>query len=123
MIAGLALAAAAAFNLSCSGESYYYKQLLGPKEGVTPYHTTIRIDPDRRRWCHDECESTLDMVEVSDRYLVFIKEVRGTLDDTDFIVSRETGRLFRRTRLGEFVSISEAQCERAPFTGFPARRF
>lgn len=123
-----ALAAAAAFNLICTGTTTFRKLDLGPDDRTTQFSEVFRVDLSQKRWCYRECTSTNAFVEITPTRLVFEREDRGAYDDTVTFVNRENGVFASRIRSGiigsaVFVTLMEGTCVRAKFTGFPAIKF
>lgn len=123
------LAAAAAFNLSCTGT--YTTGLLDPgtvqgAKNVQVEHRnyTFRVDLNARRWCVDTCSSTEAIVEVSDREIVLARDKPARIPiEIDIRLNRESGSLFYLKRSGSFQELSQGTCEAKPFTNFPTQRF
>lgn len=121
----LALQGAAAFNLICTG-TYTSGELLARPEETRQVQVTLRVDLARGRWCGGTCETTAPIHRVTDTQITFRYEDNRRLDtDTITTVNRESGEYFDRERFLSFnrYSMTMGTCERAPFTGFPARRF
>jgi hypothetical protein len=102
-----ALQAVAAFNLVCS---------VTATAGTSRARSTLilRVDLERWRWCISECRTTQPLVSVTETEIWFTSSRH---------VSRETGRYFDYNALPSGDFRAEGTCERAPFTGFPQRRF
>jgi hypothetical protein len=120
----LALQVTAAFNLVCTGTSFGGDDasfLTAPRESFT---TVFRIDLERGRWCAGECPTTHRLADVTDTQITLQSEREPT---THFrltsSLNRETGRYFSSLRMGKTRAVRNAQCEVAPFGGFPERRF
>lgn len=124
MIYSAAVAAAAAFNLVCSGtvttESVF--------DGKTskPYEYTYRIDLNAKKYCTDECIGLRDIAD--------IQPMQITLSETKVDTPREHHwsymRIDRGTGAHKGVSASGVRasrmilewngtCEKSEFTGFP----
>lgn len=114
------LAAAAAFNLVCSGT------LTQTDKAPEPFTRTIHVNLDTKKYCEDACDKIQDIAEVQPARLIF-RNVDSQADRTkrtDFSgVDRESGKYFALYAVTEgrrYFSISErGQCERAAFTEFP----
>ena len=124
----LAAAMTATFNLVCSGTAWHSSELLGPKENERTFEFVYRVDLASRRYCVGACTSTAPINKITDTQIIFDLEERAELDDTLRYVSRETGKYWDRERhflppKSLLVDMAEGTCERAPFTGFPARKF
>lgn len=121
-------AVAAAFNLVCHGTAYHSSHLLGPKENEHQFEIIYHVDLGAGRYCAGPCTVTSPIKQITDTMIVFEMEERGKLDDTLVYADRESGRYFDRVRhftSPDFllVDMAEGQCERAPFTGLPAKKF
>ncbi|KTE57035.1 hypothetical protein ATE69_05515 [Sphingopyxis sp. H071] len=118
------MAAAAAFNLICSGTGLTVVG-TGPSAKTTSDDFTMvyRIDLDGRRYCMDKCESTSQLEAVTDTELVF-KYLNNSETLASFVkVNRESGAYLSTIKIGSFTSMRSGTCVPAPFTGFPARKF
>jgi hypothetical protein len=116
----------ATFNLVCTGtDSTWTRQGLGMKDKTEkPFAITYRVDLGSKRFCSGDCTLTKALVEVAETTITFEKdETPAILADTVAMVQRETGRYIYRARFGDFINLREATCERAPFSGFPTRKF
>lgn len=122
----LALQGAAAFNLVCTGTHTWGEMFKKPLV-ENRVQVTYRVDLDRGRWCSGKCETTAPLYGVTDTQIIFrLSEDKDAGADSITRVSRESGEYFNRDRwlLGDgLVSMTIGACERAPFTGFPAKRF
>jgi hypothetical protein len=120
------LAAAVAFNLVCTGTSFIGTGLDAlKKENQSSYTETFRIDLDSERWCSGKCETTDPIYRVSRTKIVLKFEQDEKIGSESFILlNREDGSILDRTKVsGAFMFMNTGKCERAPFSGFPARRF
>jgi hypothetical protein len=117
------LAAAAAFNLVCSGtlstDSFY-------KKDTEPFTLTLRVDLDRKKYCENECRALLDIQEVQPTSIKLKSENIDTPRERLFVdisVNRETGKYSGLStsgfRQGILILKWDGQCERQGFTGFP----
>ena len=121
----LALQAVAAFNLVCTGTmimgsaAHEYEPLEGR------FTTTIRVDLTSRRWCDGECRETAPLVRVTPTEIVFaeLRPGGGSPSGGTHSVNRESGAYLYASRAGPVFLSHTGTCRRAPFTGFPARRF
>lgn len=121
----LAAAAAATFNLVCTGtiesESFY-----GGKK-TEPYSYTYRLNLDSKKWCEQDCKVLHHIADVQPGVLVL--SPRKDIDTatrkefTSGEINRETGRqtilATSGRRDGILIMKWEGQCEKAPFSGFP----
>ena len=114
--------AASAFNLVCSGAMVTSDRSTPP----APTNFELRIDLNASRWCNGDCLETKPIDTVTDTVIGLEAYHLGPF----FIittVSRESGRYESKMEAdinGERVIIAtNAQCELAPFTGFPQRKF
>lgn len=122
-----ALQVAATFNLICTGTSTHGKlfDFKAAKANERPFKKELRVDLVRMRWCLGECTTTTPIVSVSDTKIVFEAEDDGGFD-TVHMVNRESGTYGYRMRdmnIGYLMMMETGSCERAPFTGFPHRKF
>lgn len=133
MIGPLAVAAAMAFNMQCAGRAQVI-QITGPFQSKTtsdqPFAETFRVDLETGRWCSGPCVKTFPLKGVTEHFITLDAHDSSegeTIIDDEMIVHRETGDYIARTRFGSLFSMAvnytKAVCERAPFTGFPARKF
>lgn len=122
----IALQAVAAFNLVCSG-THVTATLVDNPHGLADRREasatwTYRVDLVANRWCRDACETTQNILRVTDTMIYFRR-----MDEHPFriftYVSRETGEILDQDNAADQVSVWRGRCERAPFSGFPARRF
>ncbi len=123
----LALQAALAFNLVCTGtESVWIQGQARELSHSRTYSRTYRIDLARGRWCHDDCPTTSPVVWASPDVLVLREQDDESVDMLD-LIHRDTGQhIFYAAARGpgphQIVSWL-GRCERAPFTGLPEPRF
>lgn len=118
------LAAAAAFNLVCSGTQTIVDDV--GKE-VKTYLITYRVDLDRGIYCEQDCKEQRRLADVQPTTLYLHREKDDDpVNYKDFTeqVDRETGahRVYRRTRSGfaGWMTLERGgRCERAAFTGLP----
>lgn len=130
MISVALLAAAASFNLVCTGESAESKDVFSPPENVRPVTRIYRLNLESERYCVDECLSTSPIAKVTDTIITFKierPEAKGDWNDYIEFANRETAEWIVRERVsfGGFVSVqmTTGQCKSAPFTGFPVQKF
>ena len=120
----LALAAAAAFNLVCSGVAEK-RDINGTRS--EPYSITYRIDLTARLWCSgpdEDCKTPEKLTDVNALFIVFSDTTTDT--PTKYfryvdLVNRETGEhkfLSVYSRDAPRTTSKTGQCTRAPFTGF-----
>jgi hypothetical protein len=121
-VTGLA-AAALAFNLICTGTTTT-GELMDFDKPKTPVTVVLRVDLEKNRWCSGDCKSTAAIKELRETSIIFRMGEDDNGDDF-FYVNRETGELLDRTRSFalKWITLTQGQCEKAPFTGFPARKF
>ena len=123
MTGAAALLAAATFNLVCTGAT-----TNGPMFDInakgSPVRTVIRVDLDSGRWCSGDCATTSEINEIQETSIIFRAKEDERGDDF-FAVNRESGKFIDRTRSFSinWSTLTIGTCEKAPFTGFPARRF
>jgi hypothetical protein len=115
----LALQAALAFNLSCTGtERAGPLGLALPDSAATPFEASYRIDLDQRRWCSDACEAT---EEVGDIVLaqILLRDRHSAEGSHVIIFNPATGLLTDTLNQGDRMVLRRATCTREDFTGFP----
>jgi hypothetical protein len=129
MVAAAAVAAAAAFNLVCSGTiaAGSMSDLVNPQK-KTPIEVVYRIDLHEGRYCTGDCASTLPIYRVTDAQIVFqFSEDKDAGTDSLEMVNRESGEYLSRSRFFGLTPpafiMTQGTCEKARFTGFPARKF
>lgn len=119
-----AAAAAAAFNLVCTG-TLYHKSYFD--EGTEPYTYTYRIDLAHRKYCEEACGVLRDIADIHPVVLVLEpdKDI-DTATKHEFFrtsIDRLSGHQTTLDTSGRGIDILimkwEGQCERQPFTGFP----
>lgn len=121
----LAAAAAAAFNLSCSGTLETQDFYRG--KASEPYTNTYRIDLGAGKYCESDCKVIHVIHEVQPAYIMLEPP-----DDTDTVtkkrfyrstINRETGRQETLLTSGRGADVLimkwSGQCTRQEFTGFP----
>lgn len=122
-----ALQTVAAFNLVCTG-TYQHVPVaslpMPPPAGGTPFTIIYRVDLESRRYCADTCTTTEALASVTDTMITFRLYPLGNEASGDVSsVNRETGMYTSVLIIGSGAIVSQGTCERAPFTGFPQRRF
>lgn len=117
------LAAAAAFNLICTG-TVSHKDYFS--EGSEPFSRVLRVDLGAGKYCEADCGALFDIHEVQPAMIRLRKEEIDTPRERRFLdvtVDRETGRYsgLSTSGLGRGIIIIEweGKCERAAFSGFP----
>lgn len=120
------LAAAAAFNLVCSGT---FSHQGYQNQGSEPYNRTLRVDLDRKKYCEAECKALFDIASVQPTQITLKKEQIDTPRERRFVdetIDRETGRHSGLSTSGvgsrRLIMKWEGKCERQAFTGFPEFR-
>lgn len=121
-----ALAVATAFNLLCTGTTFY-----GPgsdylkKENQAPYTQTFRIDLKAERWCSGACQTTDRIYQIGQtRIMLKLEQDEATGSESFISLSREDGSLLDRTKVSnDLLFMNTGKCSRVAFTGFPARQF
>lgn len=114
------------FDLACETLRHW----RDGSDTVEPVAIRIRVDLDQRRWCDDECLTTLEINEVSDNFVRFKNLVSLIYKDDnsdatptkwEIVVARNTGTYadvmwhpFERSYW------SGGRCQVEPFSGFPA---
>lgn len=124
----VAAAVAQTFNLSCAGTM----ETIDFNSGIrtAPYSTIYRINLDTKQWCEGECQALYDIAEAAPGYLALSRQDVDGVTETKTVsntIDRQTGRHINyystadpRQRLSRYTMSAKGQCERQPFTGFPA---
>lgn len=112
-------AAAAAFNLTCTGTVKH----LGVAPEEKPFSRTIVLDLDARKWCEDDCKSVYDIQDIQSTSIMLVEDAKvtpgvGRYSQRKF-VNRETGTYSATLDGYGSLSIYTGKCEKADFTGFP----
>lgn len=122
MLLQSAASAANAFNLVCAGMMMPLDRSAAPE----PINFELRIDLDAKRWCRGDCSETIPIQAVGETVILLEAYELGAL----FIsttVNRESGNYESKSEASiggrPAGNAIFATCERAPFTGFPARKF
>lgn len=111
----LLAAVATAFNLVCAG------QLIG----ANPVRLSlfIRVNLETQRYCLGSCPETLAIARTTETAIIFSKDPDGPIS-VQRRVSRESGANLSSVKTDLACNFTQlGQCEVAPFTGFPARKF
>jgi hypothetical protein len=116
-----------AFNLVCTGSSVSVHG-GGIHGQLRPMSVVFRIDLDANRFCSDACAETQPIASVTYGDVVLQDETDRVSGEAIYrTVRRESGRYYadRRTGVGRKLKrvLMVGDCERAPFTGFPVRKF
>jgi hypothetical protein len=131
-------AAAAAFNLFCTGQMMTYSTevpptarlsekinaLLEPKPSgrSSAFQAEYRVDLTRGRWCfHDVCERSFPFEQVTDAELVLIFSTARA--GPTITINRETGAYYRRANQSGGYTEVRGECTRRATPGLPKRRF
>lgn len=121
-----AAAAAAAFNLICTGT---VQSTSATGRTATPYSMTYRIDLSQGKWCDGECAAPRDLARVLPTQLVLQDDNEDSPRRREMMVvqiDRDTGahRIFATSGIGVAAIVMrwEGRCQRAPFSGFPSPR-
>lgn len=125
----LALQAATAFNLLCSGTIIDVRpgdpsSLVNPV--TRPFVMEFRVDLDRGRWCfHDACDISFPIASVTDTQIVLMSsEDRSARPTGRYIeANRENGEFLMRSGHIQTIEVRRGTCERRPSPGLPSRRF
>ena len=120
------LAAAATFNLTCTG-TMESKTIFG--EETEPYSYTYRMDLDAQKWCDGECKALFPIhaIHPTEIELQYDKSSSPSEEKlTANSIDRETGRqsilaTSKNPRDPRSILIIkwEGMCEKSDFTGFP----
>jgi len=115
-----------AFNLVCTGTTYIGATKLDAlkKENQLPYAETFRIDLKQGRWCSGKCQTTSPIYNIGSTSIMLKLEQDKEAGTESFIsINREDGKVLDRTTVDTMILMNIGECERAPFTGFPALKF
>lgn len=129
----MAAQVAAAFNMECVGRTQQI-EIVGPLQAKVnsdvPFAITIRVDLESGNWCSGLCTESFPLKGLTERYIVLASTDSSAgeiIIDDETTVQRETGEYVHRIRLGSLEHLStnytKAVCQRAAFTGLPAKRF
>lgn len=111
------------FDLVCTGE-YTSKLSSDAKQDRGKTQLRLRVSLDLGRWCADECKETKPLVAVTDGEIVFERSADREIDAYDDVrVNRETGAYTSHHRINETEQDATEACVKAPFSGFPGRKF
>lgn len=121
-------AAALGFNLVCSGTQWTgveADRVISSKEKGEAFTDIYRVDLERGRWCFGQCTTSQPITKITDNELTLAQEGSGppVSGATMISVNRETGYLVHLVFIGGYRFKRNAVCERAPLSGFPARKF
>jgi hypothetical protein len=117
--AGLSLAAAAAFDLLCSGTATLTSH--GLQQPSTPLTARFRLDHKVGRWCEGRCSETSAFYFVSDREIILVDQGMGDLG-THMTINRASAiYTYKRNGLEGLTERATARCVSRPFSGFPRR--
>lgn len=126
MISAWAIAAINAFNLACTGTMFVHD----PADPYSPpdareVSETYRIDLEKKRWCLDECTTTIPIAKIEPTLITLqdIKTPTLNVETYSVTVNRESGILFSMLKIGGMETRMVLQCEPRPFTGFPPLKF
>ena len=111
---------AAAFNLVCTGTHVQTKN--GAVVPDTQFTHAFRVDLDRRRYCREDCKQTHPIYQVTDTKIVFTRLEQDSIL-IEVSVSRESGFYNAISNSPTGSGWSQGTCTKAPFTGFPERKF
>lgn len=125
MTAATFIAMAATFNLICSGESVTTRGTGSSAETeFSEFETTYRVDLTERRWCRDKCERTFAFAAITPTELIF--------DDMDIPSEKAYNHVTVNRESGSYSVVAgwifgtvmkTGYCTKAPFEGFPSRKF
>lgn len=113
----------AAFNLVCTGT-------ISSGDVTVPHKFELRVDLKAKRFCRDRCIETSDIVEVTDRRIVFL-DFKNSFSREFHWVNRETGVFSGEFFMSDNITVPATEttisqnltCEAQPFTGLPVRKF
>jgi len=113
------LAAALAFNLTCTGtERSGPLGLAIPESSARPFEISYRLDLDQRRWCSEACGETEALAGVV-LAQILLRDRHGPEGSHVIIFDPATGRLTDTLNHGDRMVLRHATCAREDFTGFP----
>ncbi|SEH12926.1 hypothetical protein SAMN05428974_0600 [Sphingopyxis sp. YR583] len=121
MSASTALAAAAVFNLLCTGQEM---STIGNSDHESERFSVVyRVNLTEKRYCSDDCRETLQLYSVSPTEILFnyIKRPNGYQISTS--VKRESGAYAYIFDTPDGYHMKTGVCKRAPFTGFAKPKF
>lgn len=119
MLLGIALQAALAFNLVCTGtERSGPLGLALPDTIATTWEVSYRIDLDLRRWCSDTCAETEELGDVVFAQIL-LRDRHGAEGSHVIIFNPANGLLTDTLNHNDRMILRRATCTRADFTGFP----
>jgi hypothetical protein len=111
------------FDLVCTGE-YTTKLSSDSKQDRGKTQIRLRVSLDLGRWCADECKETKPLAAATDGEIVFERSADREIDAYDDVrVNRETGAYTSHHRINETEQDETETCAKAPFSGFPGRKF
>lgn len=116
----IGIAFVAAFDLVCAGTTSILSDTAALQKQQLNVH--FRIDLDAGRWCEGECKETNLLVAVTDTKIV-LENIRNSDVLEMRQISRESGKLSGYGFFGPTSFAEDANCERAEFSGFPAKKF
>jgi hypothetical protein len=120
MTATTLFAVAAAFNLVCTGTHVQTKNSSVVPDA--PFSHTYRVDLNNGRYCLATCEQTHPIFQTTDTKIIFTRLEQDSIL-IEVSVSRETGFYNAISNSPSGSGWSQGTCTKAPFTGFPARKF
>lgn len=118
MTFALTAAAAATFNLVCSGNALVW---FNGKSHTEAYESTFRVDLRAGRYCAADCEETKAIQRVTPTEIVFLS--RSDPEFREMKVNRASGAYQNVAHDGRGGQSFRGQCQRRAFTGFPTRQF
>ncbi|WP_278983275.1 hypothetical protein [Sphingobium yanoikuyae] len=111
--------AADQFDLICQGRARY-----GAPASWQKFENRYRVDLAAKRWCRDNCERVMPLADVSEARITFTSiHNNASIGDVDHFVERSSGRLVEIMASRYSPTTVEAQCEAAPFSGLPDKKF
>lgn len=119
----LVMAIAATFNLVCTGNETTGRMSSNrATDEKTSFTEVYRVDLLNNRWCSDVCRDTKAIKLVDDTHINLQSGSYAGVESF-LTISRETGDYFYMFRTNSAFRTRSGSCERAPFTGFPERKF
>lgn len=111
--------AADQFDLICQGRAKY-----GASASWQKFENRYRVDLAAKRWCRDNCERVMPLADVNEARITFTSiHDDATIGDVDHFVERASGHLVEIHSSRFSPQTVAAQCEAAPFSGMPEKKF
>ena len=118
----LMLAAATAFNLTCTVTS---GSTMGapPKKLEHPEAWSFRVNLEEGRYCDGDCRATERIAKITSKTL-YLRMIEGESLKETLQIDRESGDLLHVSEFaGKVVSNWTGTCKVSAFTGLPRRKY